>query len=193
MHPYEVALTLRTRAKHESIRLNFGSLYSVVEGLERRLLISAKETVRSGRRPERTVYEITEAGRRELVDWLSELVAVPEKEYLQFEAALTLLAALPPEDAVALLRERAEVLDRKLTVSRALRADLGIPRVHLIEMEYVERLLEAELTYVRELVSEIDAGTLEGLEVWRSFHWAAGDPPSPDPLPADHPTEGDQA
>jgi len=33
MHPYEVAQTLRSRAKHESIRLNFGSLYSVVESL----------------------------------------------------------------------------------------------------------------------------------------------------------------
>ena len=41
MHPYEVAQTLRSRAKHESIRLNYGSLYSVVELLERRGFVRA--------------------------------------------------------------------------------------------------------------------------------------------------------
>ena len=41
MHPYEVAQTLRTRAKQESVRLNYGSLYAVVETLEKRGLIAA--------------------------------------------------------------------------------------------------------------------------------------------------------
>src|SRR5262245_45142043 len=105
MHPYEIAQTLRSRAKHESIRLNYGSLYSVVAALEKRGLITARETVREGRRPERTIYEITDAGKRELTDWLSELVSTPEKEYLQFEAALSLIAALPVDDALALLKQ----------------------------------------------------------------------------------------
>jgi len=65
MHPYEVAQTLRSRAKHESIRLNYGSLYGVVELLEKRGFIRARETVREGRRPERTIYEITDDGARE--------------------------------------------------------------------------------------------------------------------------------
>ena len=41
MHPYEVATTLRQRQKHESVRLNYGSLYAVVGSLERRGLIAA--------------------------------------------------------------------------------------------------------------------------------------------------------
>ena len=32
MHPHEIGQTLRSRAKQESIRLNYGSLYGVVEG-----------------------------------------------------------------------------------------------------------------------------------------------------------------
>ena len=36
MHPYEVATTLRQRQKHESVRLNYGSLYAVVASLEKR-------------------------------------------------------------------------------------------------------------------------------------------------------------
>ena len=34
MHPYEISTTLRERGKETSIKLNYGSLYSVVESLQ---------------------------------------------------------------------------------------------------------------------------------------------------------------
>src|ERR1700736_6788578 len=80
-HPYEMATTMRERGKHESIRLNYGSLYSVVEQLEKAGLIRPVETVREGRRPLRTVYELTAAGRAEHDHWLAELISTPVKEY----------------------------------------------------------------------------------------------------------------
>ena len=86
MHPYEVATTLRQRNKHESVRLNYGSLYAVVTSLERRGLITPLETAREGRLPERTVYELTDTGQVEAHDWLTDLVATPIKEYPAFEA-----------------------------------------------------------------------------------------------------------
>src|SRR5947209_19661564 len=70
MHPYEISTTLRTRGKERSIKLNYGSLYAVVESLQKHGLIASRETTRAGRRPERTVYEITDAGVGELEDWL---------------------------------------------------------------------------------------------------------------------------
>lgn len=111
MHPYEVAATLRHRHKEESVRLNYGSLYAVVASLEKRGLITPQETVREGRLPERTVYSLTNSGRIETHDWLTELVSTPEKEYPAFEAALSFLPALPPDDVVALLGERARYLE----------------------------------------------------------------------------------
>src|ERR1700733_11653030 len=97
-HPYEIATTLRQRMKHESVRLNYGSLYGVVESLERRGLIEAQETTRTGRHPERTTYAITDAGAEEAMQWLAELIAIPQKEYPQFMAGLSFLPALPPEE-----------------------------------------------------------------------------------------------
>src|SRR5262249_5899861 len=152
-------------------RLNYGSLYSVVDSLERRRLIVAREPERDGRRPERTVYELTDAGAREMIDWLSDLLAAPVKEDLQFEAALSFLPVLSPEYAVALLRERADTLDIQLARARATdRAanEQGVPRLFLLEGEYQERLLETELEWVRMLVKEIETGALEGLDAWRS-------------------------
>jgi DNA-binding PadR family transcriptional regulator len=178
MHPYEINQTLRSRAKEASIRLNYGSLYGVVGSLEKYGLIRAVETVRAGKRPPRTVYDITEAGRTEMSEWLSELVAVPVKEFLQFEAGLSLLGALPPDDAVALLRQRCEALEVQLDQSRALHEALskrGLPRLFSIESEYEAALLEAELAFTRGLVADIDAGVISGIDEWRSWHDTMGD------------------
>jgi DNA-binding PadR family transcriptional regulator len=170
MHPYEVAQMLRSRVKHESVRLNYGSLYGVVEGLERRGLIRARETLRDGRRPERTVYEITEAGTSEASEWLCEMLAVPAKEYPQFAAGLSFMAALPPDEVAAALRARAAALDLRLVQSRgvglAARA-AGQPRLVGLESEYEERIIEAELRFVRGLLTDIETGLLDGLELWR--------------------------
>ena len=106
MHPYEVAQTLRQRAKQESVRLNYGSLYAVVEVLEKKGFIKATGTVREGKRPERTVYEITDDGSREMDDWMTELIGVPAKEYPAFMAGLSFLPSLDPDDALAALRAR---------------------------------------------------------------------------------------
>ena len=121
MHPYEVATTLRQRNKHESVRLNYGSLYAVVASLERRGLIIPVETAREGRLPERTVYELTDAGRVETHDWLTDLIATPVKEYPSFEAALSFLPALPPDHVVGLLRERALRLETEIAQGQRVR------------------------------------------------------------------------
>src|SRR5512132_2511464 len=81
MHPYEISTTLRTRGKEQSIKLNYGSLYSVVENLQKHALIRPRETTRDGKRPERTVYEITPAGIQEFEDWLAELLSTPVRDF----------------------------------------------------------------------------------------------------------------
>ena len=178
MHPYEISQTLRSRAKHESIRLNYGSLYGVVESLEKRHLIHARETVRAGRRPERTIYEITDAGMREMSDWLSELVAAPVKEYLQFEAALSLLPALPPEEALAALNQRAESLEIETAILEGAMAATrthGMPRLFSLETEYVQVLRRAELDYVRRVAKDIESGELTGVDEWRGWYAPGGE------------------
>jgi DNA-binding PadR family transcriptional regulator len=173
MHPYEVAQTLRARAKQESVRLNYGSLYAVVESLEKKGFIKAAGTVREGKRPQRTVYEITDDGSREMDDWLTELIGTPSKEYPDFMAGLSFLPALDPDDAIAALRRRAEALAFKLSAVRGTRKaarEAGLPRLFDIEGEYEESQLSAELTFVSGLLEELSTGSFEGMELWRHFH-----------------------
>ena len=192
-HPYEVATTLRQRQKHETVRLNYGSLYGVVESLERRGLIEAQETKRSGRLPERTVYRLTEAGRIEVHDWLTELLSTPVKEYPAFQAALSFLPALPPEDVMTLLAERAQHLEAGLAQAAAVRElaqKAGLPRLFWVEAEFDLVLREAELGYARQLIADIESGALGGTEWWREIHTRSDDDPMPPPFGGTDPEEG---
>ncbi len=173
MHPYEVAQTLRSRAKEQSVRLNYGSLYAVVESLEKKGFIKATGTVREGKRPERTVYEITDDGLVEMTDWMTELLGTPAKEYPAFMAGLSFIPSLAPDEALAALRRRADALGVKLAGLRGamkVATEAGLPRLFELEGEYEESQLVAELRFVNALVDEMTNETLEGLDMWRFFH-----------------------
>ena len=174
MYPYEMATTLRERGKDEAseaIKINWGSLYTVVQNLEKHGFIEATKSNREGRRPERTVYAITAAGRAELRDWLRELVAVLEPETNRFEAALSVMGVLPPDEAIPLLERRLGALDNDIVAHRAMLEGLTqLPRVFLVESEYALAMREAEAAWVRSLLGEIASGTLSGVDGWRAYH-----------------------
>jgi DNA-binding PadR family transcriptional regulator len=172
MYPYEMAAKLREYGKDQAIKINWGSLYTVVQNLEKHGFIEAVEVAREGRQPERTTYRITEAGRAELKDWLRELIGVPEREYTRFEAALGESSQLGPDELISLLRERLDALGK---ANAELRATLDtvvgqVPRLFLIETEYHLALRRAEAEWVRSLLTELTDGTFPHLEAWRRYH-----------------------
>jgi DNA-binding PadR family transcriptional regulator len=178
MHPYELGRTLRDHGDERSIKFNHGSLYMVVQQLTRAGFIAEQGTGREGQRPVRTVYALTDAGRRELRDWLRELVEVPQHEYPAFVAALSLIGAMPPSEAVELLRRRLERLAEQRAEIRGLVDDSlakGVPGLFLIEEEYRLALLEAESSFVERFIQRItDPETGWGRQ-WAEFH---GEPAS---------------
>jgi DNA-binding PadR family transcriptional regulator len=174
MHPYEMSSTLRERAKEQSIKLNYGSLYSVVDSLVRHELIEVHETVREGRRPERTVYAITDPGRIELIDWLSELIAVPVKEYTQFEAALSLMPVLSPDEALHLLEVRRMRLDAEIAAADGMlskwEALEDMSYLWAIEAHYQLALRRAERDFVDDVIQKVKKGDLSAIKAWRRAH-----------------------
>jgi DNA-binding PadR family transcriptional regulator len=173
MHPYEIATTLRERRKEDSIKIRFGSLYTVIDRLQADGLITPRETSREGRRPERTVYQLTPTGKAEMNDWLGALIGEPVKEYTQFEAGLCLLAALPPGAAIELLTQRAQRIEKE---SQQLRAGLdrvlvaGLPPLFVIEAEYRLSRMNAERQFVLRLLRRIDEEGWATSPVWNYLH-----------------------
>jgi DNA-binding PadR family transcriptional regulator len=173
MHPYEMAATMRTRGQDVSIRLNYGSLYGVVETLLKKGLIEEQEVVRTGRRPERTVYRITDDGLTEVDDWLSELLGTCAKEFPQFEAGLSLIGVLPPARVVALLDQRVVALQERLSELDAILVATtgnGVPRLFVVEMDYERALVEADCAFTEQLARDIESERLDGVEFWKQFH-----------------------
>lgn len=171
MHPYEMATRLRSWGKDQDMKIKWGSLYTVVQNLEKHGFLEVAENRRDGGRPERTVYRITDAGRAELVDWVQELLSVPEKEFPRFEAALSVLAALGPDEVIDLLRQRVLDLTAQLEQRRAeLVASAAIPRMFLLEVEYDLAVRGAELAWVQAFLEELVAGEFPGQDQWREYH-----------------------
>ncbi|OPG13228.1 PadR family transcriptional regulator [Microbispora sp. GKU 823] len=176
MHPYEMAAALRGWNKEHDMGIKWGSLYTVVGNLAKHGLIEELESGRQGRRPERTVYQITEAGREELVDWTRELLSVPHTEFPWFRAGLSVMAVLPPDDVAGLLTDRLAAIRRGIAGLEEVyeRDSAQVPRLFLIETEYDLAILKAEEGWIRALLEELTTGTFPGLPEWRAFHESGG-------------------
>jgi DNA-binding PadR family transcriptional regulator len=172
MYPYEMAAKLREYGKDQAIKINWGSLYTVVQNLEKHGFIEPVEVAREGRQPERTTYRITEAGHAELMDWLRELLSMPEREYTRFEAALGESVHLGPDELISLLRQRLDTLDTANDEYQQGLETWGaqMPRLFLIEGEYHLALRRAEAEWVRGLLKELTDGTFPRQDAWRRYH-----------------------
>jgi DNA-binding PadR family transcriptional regulator len=179
MYPYEMAQTLRDRGKDKSFPINWGSLYTVVANLAKYGFIEEAGTVREGRQPERTTYQITVDGLAELRDWMAELLSVPEDERSGFVAALSEAGILPPDEVIGLLTTRLESLDKE---NAAQQDDLKVwverlPRILLIEAEYQLAMRVAQSRWLRGLLTELVEGTISGIDGWRRMHETGEVPP----------------
>jgi DNA-binding PadR family transcriptional regulator len=164
MHPYEMKLKMKERGHDQVIRLKGGSIYDTVERLEEGGFITSQAPSREGRRPERTVYEITDTGRDEITAWLREMLAQPVNDYPQFAAALAFFAALDKEEVIRLLQVRSAMLESQIAGTQKAwenwTTTMRIPRLFLVEAEYGIAMNHAELEWVRNLIAEIQHGTL---------------------------------
>jgi DNA-binding PadR family transcriptional regulator len=164
MHPYEMRSLMRERRHDRAFRIRESSVYDTVARLAERGFIEPVEVNREGRRPERTVYAITESGRDELLVWLWDLATEPAAEYPAFAAPLMFIYTLGKDRAIVALQQRAARLEAEISSSAAFRraalADIpDFPRIFGIEDEYAQAMWKAELAWVRTTVAELRDGT----------------------------------
>jgi DNA-binding PadR family transcriptional regulator len=160
MHPYRMQQVIRERGQDQLVNVaQRNSVYQALDRLVRDGLARPAGTARDGGRPERTAYEITDAGAATLRRWVTEMLAAPAREFPEFPAALAMLVILPPADAERLLRDRISAQEERLATLSG-QAPPGLPRVFLIEDEYRSVLLRAELTWLREVADDLAAGRL---------------------------------
>ncbi|TYK49234.1 PadR family transcriptional regulator [Actinomadura decatromicini] len=163
MHPYEMQQRIRDHAYDQAVKITHGSLYHSVERLSAAHLIEPLETSRTGRRPERTVYAVTSAGRDAAHIRLAELLARPAEEFPLFGTALAFVNLLPEAEVARQLRHRVVALEAHLaghqTANDAL-LKTGLERYKLLDQEWLITRVRAELDFTRALADDLESGRL---------------------------------
>ena len=167
-HVYGIQKQLEQQGKDRVVNVRArASLYQTLERLQRLGLVEVRETVRRAGYPDRVVYAITDAGRETARDWLREMLRTTSGEYPDFIAAVSILFGLAPDDARAQLEQRAESVAAELAETEAqLLGNPGLPRLFLLEEEYRQAVLEAELGWLRAVIADLREGRLTWSEEW---------------------------
>ncbi|MDF2646104.1 MAG: transcriptional regulator, PadR-like family [Paenibacillus sp.] len=87
-HTYEIRQTMKERGMNNYMKLQDGSLYYAMDQLHKDGLVEAHEVVRDTNRPEKTIYQITAAGKLKFQELLVEQLHEEIKHYHPLYVAL---------------------------------------------------------------------------------------------------------
>ncbi|MDX3131981.1 PadR family transcriptional regulator [Streptomyces europaeiscabiei] len=164
LHPYGIQRLVKDWGKEQVVNVRQrAGLYRTIERLSGDGLIAVRETERDQQYPERTVYEVTNAGRETARAWLEQMLTVPKEEFPEFPAALSNLLLLTSDEMADVLERRVDALGEKLDgleAAMAAEAEQGLPRITRLESEYLRAVTAAELEWVRAVVEDLRAGRL---------------------------------
>jgi len=98
-------------------------------------------------------------GAATLSEWIRTVLSTPAREFPDFPAALSLLdPSLKPSELRALLEARIAALETRLAGHTEPHPEL--PRMFLLEEEYMAALVRAEVAWLRDVVADLRSGRL---------------------------------
>lgn len=183
LHPYGMQRLIKDRGKGEVVNVGQrASLYRTIDRLHRNGLIRAVGSDRAENRPERTLYELTDLGRRVWREWMLDALEAPVRSYAEFPAALAFIPLLEPEEVLARLDQRRETLAAELDRIRAVTSEAAeYGRLFALEMEYLRATTAAELEWVESVSGDLRSGRITWSKEWLSAMASEhGDPTADD-------------
>ena len=148
-HGYDLDRVIEQRGYRQWTSLAFSSVYYVLKRLAERGLAEPD----NGPTGRRTVFRVTDVGRRELSEAAGERVLTPAPPTAGVLPALNAYSRLDDPELVTLLVRRAEALLGRLDELRALRAQVDEEHALAI-FDYEILRQEADLTWTRTLLEE---------------------------------------
>ncbi len=162
VHGYDVRRELLSWEADQWASVAPGSIYHALKKLAEEGLLDEVATEQVGARPARTTYRTTQKGDQEF----QELLRKYWWEYAQpldsFQAAVAFVPAMPRDEAVAALRNRARMLRANADRLRAavdsdwMRTAKPTHVGWMLERSIV--LMEAEIPWCEHIVEQIEAG-----------------------------------
>ena len=142
----------------------FGSIYFALDKMAEEGFVEKVSVEKEGKRPSRSVYQITQAGRAEFLRLLREGWQDVERQYYSLDVCLFFLDALPPEEILAFLRARQSALRETLRHIESHRdeemTNPEIPPVARAIFEHSLAHTRAELSWVTDLLEKMETSAL---------------------------------
>ncbi|MBJ6999531.1 PadR family transcriptional regulator [Streptomyces griseofuscus] len=164
LHPYGMQRLIKEWGKDQVVNVSQRtSIHRTIERLVAAGLVEVHEVERDQQYAERTVYRITDEGRRVARAWLLDMLGTPRPEYPQFPVALSFALMLTPEETLTVLDDRAAAVARTLDALDAQLAgedDGGPSRVIWLETEYQRTMAAAELRWLTAVTDDLRSGRL---------------------------------
>jgi DNA-binding PadR family transcriptional regulator len=163
LHPYGIQRLIKLWGKDQVVNVGQrANLYRMINRLHEAGLIVVRQTERDQQFPERTVYELTDAGRTTVGEWLTKMLSTTRYEFPEFPAALSFIMGLTPEESLVVMEQRANGLRERVFQLDVELSDLSdtLPRVTLLESEYLLAVSGAELKWVNSVIDDLRAGSL---------------------------------
>jgi DNA-binding PadR family transcriptional regulator len=188
VHGYDVRRELLSWNADEWANVQPGSIYHALRKLTEEGLLREVATEQVGARPARTTYEVTEKGADEFDSLLRDMWWRLRTPSDPFVAAFSFLPALPREEAVAALRNRAQLLRAAHESMRASLDSDWMRRSKPVHVGWMFELwmarAEAEVGWCERIANRIDSGVsylpdalvnAPGWEGWRASAEASGE------------------
>jgi len=140
----------------------FGSIYYALDKLAEEGFIEQVAVEQEGRRPSRSVYQITEAGQAEFLRLLREVWGEVERHYYAIDVGLVFMEALPGEEIKGYLQGRINQLEgtvKHVTEHRDEQmAQVEVPALAGAVFDHGLAHFQAELAWTRDLLEKVEVG-----------------------------------
>lgn len=153
LHGYELNELLKSPST--AIRIGKANAYQLLAKLEEEGLVEGREE-QIAKRPPRTIYTVTEAGRAEFSRLLQERLAEFQPIEYPDGISLSFIDLLPPETVVPLLEHRALRLAARCATFAGFSDDI---RASHPGLDFLVRLTELEQSMLQELIEKLTKET----------------------------------
>jgi len=161
LHGYEIKQIIEEHMG-DWTSIAFGSIYFALDKLAEEKFVEKVGVEQAGKRPSRSVYQITVAGREEFIRLLRENWQQFERQYFSLDICLFFLDSLPSGEVRKYLQIRQSTLKTALDQIGSHRAEqLALPEIPPLAAAIFDHTLvhtQAELDWVTALLQKMESG-----------------------------------
>lgn len=158
LNPYEITKLLDYIHIREWFPVAASSVYATIKTLNQKDYITG-EGKKEGNMPEKTIYSITEAGKKELLASLKEYLGSIDIDPVKFNIAGFMICHVEKQEALKILNERlAKLRGRLQGISgqfNYLQTTNLVPYLGLTVVRHNIYLIEVEIKTTEELIAEV--------------------------------------